>query len=750
MHGIGRRHRLGTVALAAVAVLGPGLPASAAPPMGIVANEAVTGEANGYVVMLREPPGAQSAAQAKASVADAAQKIAKQYGGQVREQYSTAVRGFAIDNIDESKAAQIAANGNVVSVERNILLHADATQSSPPWGLDRIDTHANARDSTYTYPNAAADVTAYILDSGIRISHNDFGGRASYGYNFVDRNTNYYDNPDNVNNSNDPANANDCDGHGTHVAGTIGGTSYGVAKQVSLVAVRVLDCSGNGFLSEVVHGVDWITAYAQHPAVVNMSLGSDTPTVMLDAALKRSIASGLTWAVAAGNGDDNGNPTNACKNSPGNIAEAIVVGAATIDDKPVYWSDYGPCVDLYAPGVGITSDWMTSDSATNILDGTSMASPHVAGAAALILQAHQDYSPAQVRNALVQGSSVGVLNMSSYPAYARVGTPNRLLFVRQSDPPRPVGREQSLYNPRFGTTEVYARSDASDHLIYSYWSGDWSDWTDLGGSLQGDPAVLYNPRFGTTEVYARLANNHLGYRYFSSNWSSWIDLGGDLAGNPAVIYNPKYGTTEVYARTATGSLAYTYYSGGWQGWVDLGGTLTGDPGVLYNPTYGTTEAYALQSTGLSYVYYLGGWSGWTSLGGTVQGTPAVLYNPKYGTTEVYLRTAADQLAYVYYLGGWSQWIGLGGSLDADPGVVYNRSSGTTEVYVHTPGDELRYVYYLGGWSGWNNLGGNTDGSPSVLYNPRFGTTEAYTRQHDGHGYYKYYAGGWSSYIDLTP
>ncbi|WP_432987673.1 S8 family serine peptidase [Dactylosporangium sp. CA-233914] len=750
MIGTGRRRRVGTLAVAVLAALAPGLPANAAPPMGVVHNEAQTGESNGYVIMLKDPPGAQSAGQAKAAVADAAEQISQKYGGEVREQYSSAVRGFAIDNIDDTAAKQIAAVSNVARVEKNIMLHTTATQSSPPWGLDRIDNHANNHDASYTAPNAAPDVTAYVVDSGIRISHNDFGGRASYGHNFVDRVTNYYYNPANGANSNDPNNADDCDGHGTHVAGTIGGTSYGVAKQISLVAVRVLDCSGNGFLSEIVGGVDWVTAHAQHPAVVNMSLGSDSTTIILDAAVKRSIGSGVTWSVAAGNGDENGNPTNACDNSPGDVTEAIVVGASTYDDRPAYWSDYGPCLDLYAPGVGITSDWIGSDSATKSLEGTSMAAPHVAGAAALILQTHQGYSPAQIRNALVQGSTVGALDMNYYPEYARAGSPNRVLFVRQSDPPRPDGRTQSLFNPRFGTTEVYARSAGSDHLIYAYWSGDWSDWTDLGGTLVGDPAVLYNPRFGTTEVYARLSNNHLAYRYFSYGWSDWIDLGGSLAGSPGVIYNPTFGTTEVYVRTTTNSLAYVYYSGGWSGWNDLGGTLTSDPGVLYNPKYGTTEAYVNTASGLAYQYYLGGWSNWIGLGGTVSGSPAVLYNPKYGTTEVYMRTAGGALTYVYYLGGWSSWIGLGGSLDQDPGVVYNRSSGTTEVYVHTPGDELQYVYYLGGWSGWNNLGGANDGSPSVLYNPRFGTTEAYVLGQDGHAYYKYYAGGWSDYIDLSP
>jgi subtilisin family serine protease len=360
-------------------------PVHAAPPDGVVFGRAPAGESSGYVVMLEEPPGAQSAGQAQAFVADAAQKLAQRYGGEVGEQFSTALRGFALDGIGDAQARQLAAAPGVARVERNVLLRKTGSQDAPPWGLDRIDGRAAARDNTFTYPNSAPAVTAYVVDSGIFVSHSDFGDRATYGHNFVDRVANYYPNPANdAGNSNDPGNANDCDGHGTHVAGTVGGTRYGVAKDVRLVAVRVLDCSGNGYLSEVVAGIDWVTANAQHPAVVNMSLGSAQINVVLDAALRRSIASGLTWSVAAGNGDADENPLNACDNSPGDVAEAIVVGAATVEDRPVRWSDYGPCVDLYAPGAGITSDWIGTDTATRSLDGTSMAAPHVAGFAALL------------------------------------------------------------------------------------------------------------------------------------------------------------------------------------------------------------------------------------------------------------------------------------------------------------------------------------------------------------------------------
>ncbi|WP_432841078.1 S8 family serine peptidase [Dactylosporangium sp. CA-092794] len=744
--------KLGVLAAVAAVVAGTGGSAGAAPAEGTVYGPA--GEASGYVVLLKD----SAAAPRAESTQDLVSALTRRYGGTVHEQYTSALHGFAIGGLDETRARQLAAAPEVARVERNVLVRArraapppraEATQSYPPWNLDRIDNHPGNIDGTYEYPDTAQDITAYVLDTGMRITHQDFGGRASYGRNFVNRVINYYPNPANDNNSNDPDNSDDCDGYGTHVAGTIGGTDWGVAKQIKLVAVRVLDCSGNGFVSEIVAGIDWVTAHAQHPAVVNLDTTGD-PTILIDAAVRRSIGSGLTWVVPAGDGYDEDSAPEACAATPSDIREAIVVSSSSQDDDPVYYAGYGPCVDLYAPGIDIPGPWIGSDTALQSRGGTSLAAPHVAGAAALILQAHPDYSPARIRDALVQGSTVGKLRWSAVRPIVGQSTPNRLLFVRQADPPRPVGRTRSLYNPRFGTTEVYARSNAADHLIYAYWSGDWSDWTDLGGTLAGDPAVLYNPRFGTTEVYARMADNHLAYRYYSAGWSPWIDLGGDLAGDPAVLYNPKYGTTEVYVRTSANTLAYVYYSGGWSGWNDLGGALTGDPGLLYNPKYGTTEAYATTAGGLAYRYYLGGWSDWTGLGGSGQGTPSVLYNPTYGTTEVYLRTTGDQLAYVYYLGGWSGWNTLGGALDQPPGVVYNPTHGTTEVYVHTPDNTLQYVYYLGGWSGWNDLGGATAGSPSVLYNPRFGTTEAYTLAQDGHAYYKYYAAGWGDYIDISP
>jgi subtilisin family serine protease len=227
-------------------------------------------------------------------------------------------------------------------------------------------------------------VIAYVIDTGIQFSHVDFGGRAVSGYDAVDGGT-----------------ADDCNGHGTHVAGTVGGSTYGVAKEVRLVAVRVLDCGGSGSISGVIAGIDWVTANHQagRPAVANMSLSGRVSTA-LDNAVARSIEDGITYAVAAANGDVAGVPQDACASSPARVAAAMTVGASDRTDAPASFSNYGPCVDLFAPGVGITSDWYTSTTATNTISGTSMATPHVTGVAALYLQTEPGASPATVSSAI--------------------------------------------------------------------------------------------------------------------------------------------------------------------------------------------------------------------------------------------------------------------------------------------------------------------------------------------------------------
>jgi subtilisin family serine protease len=336
------------------------------------AADAITGS---YIVVLK--PGSAAAAQ----VTSASQALVRHYGGKVRTNYLSTLRGFQA-SMTATEAARLAANPAVDYVEQDATVRMADTQTAPVWGLDRIDQTSLPLSTTYTY-RSAADVTAYVLDTGIRTSHTEFGGRASSGWDFIDQD----------------ATAQDCNGHGTHVAGTIGGTTYGVAKDVKLVGVRILDCTGSGAYSAIIAGVDWVTAHAVKPAVANMSVGG-TASSALNAAVTKSIASGVTYAVAAGN--DN---VNACGYSPASTPNAITVGATDSTDARASFSNYGTCLDIFAPGVKITSAGYASDTATQMMSGTSMATPHVAGAAALVLGADPAATPVQVLAALTTNAS---------------------------------------------------------------------------------------------------------------------------------------------------------------------------------------------------------------------------------------------------------------------------------------------------------------------------------------------------------
>jgi subtilisin family serine protease len=326
--------------------------------------------------------------------------LTARYGGSVARVYGAALNGFAA-SMSAPAAQRLAADPAVAYIEQDQTISLAATQSNPPsWGLDRIDQRSLPLSGSYTYPNTAGNVRAYIIDTGIRFTHSDFGGRATSGYDAILGGS-----------------ADDCNGHGTHVAGTVGGSTYGVAKQVRLVAVRVLTCVGTGTTAGVIAGVNWVTANAVKPAVANMSLGGGV-SQSLDDAVAASVASGVSYAVAAGN--DN---ADACNYSPARTPSAITVGATTNTDARASYSNYGTCLDIFAPGSSITSAWWLTDTSTNTISGTSMASPHVAGAAALVLSTNPSWSPQQVRDYLVNNATTGVVTNPG------AGSPNRLLFV---------------------------------------------------------------------------------------------------------------------------------------------------------------------------------------------------------------------------------------------------------------------------------------------------------------------------------
>ena len=343
----------------------------------------------------------------RADVSARTDALVRQHGGVVLRRFQNALRGFSV-RISATAAAALARSPGVRYVEQDSLREIVATQTGATWGLDRIDQRDRPIDGTYTYDTDASNVSVYIIDTGIRSSHADFGSRVStVGFTAI----------------NDGNGTNDCNGHGTHVAGTVGGTTWGVAKGVTLHAVRVLGCNGSGSTSGVIAGIDWVTANHQQPAVANMSLGGGASTA-LDDAVRSSIASGVTYAIAAGNSN-----ADACSSSPARVSQALTVGSSTSADARSSFSNFGTCVDLFAPGSSITSAWNTSNTATNTISGTSMATPHVAGVAALYLAGDPTATAATVHAAVVNNASLNKLTGVG------AGSPNRLLHSRFGAPP---------------------------------------------------------------------------------------------------------------------------------------------------------------------------------------------------------------------------------------------------------------------------------------------------------------------------
>lgn len=392
-----KKIRIAAITSVATAALVGGftaLPAQAAPAKGtVLAAGSPTAIKDSYIISLKKTAGF------KASSSEGKDLI-NEYGGTVKKTFGAALNGYTA-TLSAEEAARLAADPSVATVEQNQTVHlTDTTQTSAPWGLDRIDQAALPLSTTYTYPDTAgAGVTAYVIDTGVRITHTQISGRATNGYDAVEG--------DNV--------AQDGNGHGTHVATTIAGSTYGVAKKANIVAVRVLDNAGSGTTAGVIAGINWVTSNHSGPSVANMSLGGGASTT-LDTAVANSIASGVTYAIAAGNSN-----ANASSYSPARVATAITVGATTSTDARASYSNYGSVLDIFAPGSSIIAGYNTSDTATATLSGTSMATPHVAGAAAIYLASHTSATPAQVSTALVNGATSNVVTS------AGTGSPNKLL-----------------------------------------------------------------------------------------------------------------------------------------------------------------------------------------------------------------------------------------------------------------------------------------------------------------------------------
>ncbi|MER7415746.1 fibronectin type III domain-containing protein [Micromonospora peucetia] len=369
--------------------------------------------AGSFIVQLKETT-------AEHAVADYARELAAQYGGQLGRVFPKLLRGFSA-TLTQTQAHDLAGHPDVTLIEQNQTGQAFGIQTDPPsWGLDRIDQRDNDRDQRYEYPNDGA-VDVYVLDSGVRVDHGTFGGRAKHGYNaFAD----------------EGIPADDCGpGHGTHMAGTVGGASHGVAKGASIISVKVMKCPDpsawpESDVDDVISGLEWVISQARGPAVVNMSLGFwrlpiNSP---LDTTVKRAVKAGLTVVTAAGNSNEQADIW-----SPARVKEAITVGATTESDARWGNSNYGPYLDLFAPGDGITSAGISSTTDTKVASGSSMAAAHVSGAAAMILGAYPDYGPKEVERLLINAATTGVVSD------AKTGSPNRLLFVERKPTQAPIG-----------------------------------------------------------------------------------------------------------------------------------------------------------------------------------------------------------------------------------------------------------------------------------------------------------------------
>ncbi len=417
--------------------------------------------ANQYIVVLKDDV---------ADVDAEALRLARDFGGDRNEghTYHKAIKGFSV-RMPEQQAARLANDPRVDYVEEDGVVNLVTTQTGATWGLDRIDQQNLPLDGNYNYNATGSGVKAYIIDTGIRATHTQIAGRVISGFTAIS----------------DGLGTNDGNGHGTHVSGTVGGTTYGVAKNVTLVAVRVLDSTGSGTNSGVIAGVDFVTSdhQAGQAAVANMSLGGGISSA-LDTAITNSINDGVTYAIAAGNEN-----ADACGTSPARVASAITVGSTTTTDARSSFSNFGTCLDIFAPGSSITSSWNTSDTATNTISGTSMATPHVAGVAALFLETNPTASPATVAAAIVNGATLNKVTG------AGTGSPNRLLFSLlggappPTPTPTPVPGAELLLNRGFesgNVTWVATAGVVTNSTGQTPRTGAWYAWLDGYGTTHTD------------------------------------------------------------------------------------------------------------------------------------------------------------------------------------------------------------------------------------------------------------------------
>jgi serine protease len=555
------------------------------------AQEPVKGQ---YIVVLKREfvraPGEESR---NPDVTTLAASMANAYGLTVSMAYEHALQGFVATNVTDKQLSHLAGDGRVDYIEEDGVMRVNATQTGATWGLDRVDQRDLPLNGSYVYDTTASNVRAYIIDTGILSTHADFGGRVGSGYTAIS----------------DGRGSTDCNGHGTHVAGTVGGATWGVAKGVTLIPVRVLGCNGSGTNSGVIAGIDWVTANHVKPAVANMSLGGGA-SAAVDTAVNNAVAAGVFVAVAAGN--DN---ANACNYSPARAASAMTVGSTTSTDARSSFSNFGTCLDIFAPGSSITSAWYTSTTATNTISGTSMASPHVAGVGALYLAGNASATPSAVTTALINNSTA---NKVTSPG---TGSPNRLLYSRFGGAP-PVDNPPTA-NFTFsctGLTCSFNGSGSTDDVgisSYSWTFGDGGTGTGASASRTYSAAGTYSVAL-TVRDTANQANTRtqsVTVSVSSAPCTNCTLYSGTLAAGAAAIQpNGTYyqttvtGTHAGYLRGPAGA-DFDLYLQKWNGtaWANVasGTTTSNNENVTYSGTAGYYRWRVLAYSGSgSYQLYI--------------------------------------------------------------------------------------------------------------------------------------------------